>query len=145
MSKKFETPTNLEREQRAIKFWTSHHAKNSYEKLGAYDIDFRVYSDKSNTYAYAEVKGRNRHIKDAYPLPLAARKLVKIHDRLKNDPETKSAFIIWACDDGIIVGNIEKIIGTVRIGGRAKREGSSNDIEVMVEYKEQDPLLEKTY
>lgn len=145
MSKKFETPKNLEREEKAIKLWTSEFPEGCYQKLGGYDIDFRVHNPHKDTYAYVEVKGRHRNISTAYPLPIAARKLVKIHDLLKNDPDTDFAFVIWACDDGIFVGNIEDLIGKVKIGGRSEREGSANDIEVMVEYDEQSCLEKKMY
>ena len=146
MSKKFETPKNLEREERAIKLWTKREPNDCYEKLGEFDpIDYRVFSKKTNTFAYVEIKGRHKNIKDAYSLPISARKLCDIYETLKNDPKTEFAFVIWACDDGIIVGNIEDLIGKVRIGGRSKREGSSNDVEVMAYYKKQSALKEKMY
>ena len=47
MSKKFETPKNLEREERAIKLWTKGEHNDCYEKLGEFDpIDYRVFSKK---------------------------------------------------------------------------------------------------
>ena len=146
MSKLFENKSHLEREERAIKLWTRSMPQGSYKKLGGFDIDFRVYSDKSKTYAYVEVKGRHRDISDAYPLPIAARKLVKIHDLFKKDPETEFAFIIWACNDGIVIGNIEELIGEAKIGGRYdNRKGASNDIEVMVEYDRQSSFKKIMY
>jgi hypothetical protein len=145
MSKLFENKSHLEREERAIKLWMKSVPQGSYEKLGGFDIDFRVYSPTTDTYAYVEVKGRHKGIADAFPLPIAARKLVKIHDLLKNDSNTDLAFIIWACDDGIVVGNIEDLVGKVNIGGRSKREGSSNDIEVMVYYDIQSSFKKTMY
>ena len=49
MSKLFENKSHLEREERAIKLWTRSMPQGSYKKLGGFDIDFRVYSDKSKT------------------------------------------------------------------------------------------------
>jgi hypothetical protein len=145
-AKLFETPKHLERESRAIKLWTRNLPEGSYEKLGGFDIDFRVYSHKTGTYAYVEVKGRHRYIDKAFPLPIAARKLVKIHDLLKNDPKTDKAFIIWACEDGIIAGDIEDLIGRVNIGGRYdNRKDAANDIEVMVEYDTQSSFKKTMY
>ena len=146
MSKLFENETNLEREERAIKLWTRNLPQGSYKKLGGFDIDFRVYSPTTDTYAYVEVKGRHKDIAYAFPLPVAARKLVKIHDLFKKDPDTDLAFIIWACEDGIVVGNIEDLMGKVNIGGRYdNREGASNDIEVMVEYDTQSSFKKTMY
>ena len=59
MSKLFENEKNLEREERAIKLWTRNLPQGSYKKLGGFDIDFRVYSPTTDTYAYVEVKGRH--------------------------------------------------------------------------------------
>ena len=146
MSKLFENKSHLEREERAIKLWTRNLPQGSYKKLGGFDIDFRVYSPTTDTYAYVEVKGRHKDIANAYPLPIAARKLVKIHDLFKNDPKTKFAFVIWACEDGIIIGDIEDLIGKVKIGGRYdNREGAANDIEVMVEYDTQSSFKKIMY
>ena len=73
-------------------------------------------------------------MKDAYPLPIAARKLVKLADK-----ELQSV-IIWACNDGIIYGQPSKLTGTVRYGGRALRPGAANDQEIMVYYDKQKEL-----
>ena len=45
--------------------------------------------------------------------------------------------LIWACDDGIIYGKAHSLIGEVRFGGRAPREGSEYDAEMMVYYEKQ--------
>ena len=146
MSKLFENKGHLEREERAIKLWMKSIPQGSYKKLGGFDIDFRVYSPTTDTYAYVEVKGRHKDIAYAFPLPVAARKLVKLHDIFKKDPDTDLAFIIWACEDGIVVGNIEDLMGKVNIGGRYdNREGASNDIEVMVEYDTQSSFKKTMY
>lgn len=145
MATRYENQSNLDREDKAIKLWTKNMKESEVEKLGDNDIDFRVYSHNSDTYAYVEVKGRHRDIVNAFPLPIAARKIVKIHDLLKNDDDTAKAFVIWACDDGIISGNIEDLIGEAKIGGRSHREGSANDCEVMIYYKEQTPLVITMY
>ena len=96
---------------------------------------FRSIFDKDNNLiAYAEVKGRIRSIRDAYPLPMAIRKLVKLNDK------RITGVVIWACDDGIIYGKIDKIYGDIRWGGRPSREGAVNDQELMAYYDKQENL-----
>ena len=56
MSKKFETPKNLEREERAIKLWTKGEHNDCYEKLGEFDpIDYRVFSKKKKLKIFKNV------------------------------------------------------------------------------------------
>ena len=94
---RFETEKDLEREVRAIEKFVGRFS-GSYKKLDPNDVDFRVYDDEEKLISYAEIKGRYRNIADAYPLPVAARKVVKLCDKRLNP------VLIWACDDGIIYG-----------------------------------------
>ena len=91
-NKRFENKDNLIREERALKKWINGSHMN-YQKLGMHDVDFRVYSEKSKTYAYVEIKGRHRNIDDAFPLPIAARKLVKLYDSMNKDQRATKSFI----------------------------------------------------
>lgn len=126
----FETEEDRLREQKAISRFISLF-EGGYEKLGINDIDYKVFDKNKKLIAYAEVKGRLKNISTAYPLPIAARKLVKLMDKRLNP------VIIWACDDGIIYAKLNEIIGTAKVGGRPRREGSTNDEEVMVYYDKQ--------
>lgn len=126
----FETEEDRLREQKAISRFISLF-EGGYEKLGINDIDYKVFDKNKKLIAYAEVKGRLKNISTAYPLPIAARKLVKLMDKRLNP------VLIWACDDGIIYAKLKDIVGTAKVGGRPKREGSSNDVEVMVYYDKQ--------
>ena len=128
---RFESNTDLEREKKAIQKFVSRF-KGSYKKLDPNDIDFRVFDEKDKLIAYAEVKGRYRSIANAYPLPIAARKVVKLCDKRLNP------VIIWACDDGIIYGKPTHLHGQVRWGGRKPREGAANDEELMLYYDKQE-------
>ena len=121
---RFESKKDLDREVRAIDTFVNSFG-GSYEKLGDNDIDFKVYDKNKNLISYVEVKGRLRSIENAFPLPVAARKLVKLADKRINP------VIIWACDEGIVYAKIKDLEGKIRFGGRAVRAGSSNDIEVM--------------
>lgn len=126
----FENEQDLEREKKAITLFVNTFG-GSFQKLDPFDIDYKIFNKEGNLIAYAEVKGRVRVIRDAYPLPIAARKLVKLVDKRLNP------VIIWACDDGIIYGKADRIVGEIMWGGRTPREGAVNDSELMVYYERQ--------
>lgn len=129
----FETETDLIREKKAIELFVSIFG-GSYKKLDPHDIDYKVFDKDKNLIAYAEVKGRIRSMKTAYPLPLSAKKLVKLIDK------RLAPVLIWACDDGIIYGKANKLHGEIKWGGRPPRDGSVNDAEMMVYYDKQKEL-----
>ena len=127
---RFESEEDLKREAQAIEKFVNMFG-GSFKKLGPNDIDYRVFDSKGDLIAYVEVKGRLRPIKEAYPLPVAARKVVKLCDKRLNP------VMIWACEDGIIYAKIPEIEGTVRWGGRKPRAYSFNDEELMIYYDKQ--------
>ena len=131
---RFETNKDLDRELNCIELFCNTF-KLTYSKLNENDIDFSLYKDEK-LIAYAEVKGRNRNVLEAYPLPIACRKLVKLQDKKINP------IIIWDCYDGIIYGRIEQIEGKIKVGGRKPRDQSTNDIELMAYYEKQSTLKE---
>tara|TARA_R110000803_G_scaffold54078_4_gene110685 strand:+ start:1370 stop:1816 length:447 start_codon:yes stop_codon:yes gene_type:complete len=141
---RFENKDHLIREDRAIRKWING-SSATFKKLGMHDVDFLVYSKKSETYAYVEVKGRHKNIDKAYPLPIASRKLVKLYDSMNRNGNAYRCFVIWACEDGIISGDMDKIVGQCRSGGRMSRNGSSNDWEMMVYYDKQTELKQTLY
>ena len=130
---RFEKPEELSREEVSIKMLCDKFGLE-YEKLGANDIDFRV--TKDGRICHVEVKGRNRNIAEAYPLPLSARKMVKIYDK------KTEGILVWACFDGIIYGNIKEIESIGKKGGRKPRVGAVNDIEYMLYFYRQLELKE---
>ena len=126
----FETEADLQREKKAIELFVSIF-DGSYLKLDPNDIDYKVFDKDKNLIAYAEVKGRVRTLRDAYPLPIAARKLVKlIYKRI-------TPVVIWACEDGIIYAKANQLRGEIKWGGRPPRDGFVNDAELMVYYDKQ--------
>lgn len=129
----FETETDLLREKKAIELFVSIFG-GSFQKLDPNDIDFKVFDKDKNLISYVEVKGRVRSIRDAYPLQISAKKLVKLTDK------RLSPVIIWACDDGIIYGRTKKLYGDIKWGGRPPRVGAANDDELMVYYDKQKEL-----
>lgn len=127
---RFESNKDLTREKKAIEKFVSKF-KGSFKKLDPNDVDYRVFDEQGKLIAYAEVKGRYRSLSNAYPLPVAARKVVKLCDKRLNP------VMIWACDDGIIYGKPTHLKGEVRWGGRKPREGAVNDQELMIYYDKQ--------
>ncbi len=129
---RFEKESDIKRELKAIEFFINKYNLD-YKKLGEWDIDFSLH--KNNVLVgYAEVKGRNKNIADAYPLPLAIRKIHSLTEK------TKDPIIIWACYDGIIYAKLKKLNGVIKQGGRKPRKHSVNDIELMAYYNEQTDL-----
>ena len=129
---RFEKESDIKRELKAIEFFINKYNLD-YKKLGEWDIDFSLH--KNNILVgYAEVKGRNKNIADAYPLPLAIRKIHSLTEK------TKDPIIIWACYDGIIYAKLKKLNGIIKQGGRKPRKHSVNDIELMAYYNEQTDL-----
>jgi hypothetical protein len=129
----FETEQDLIREKKAIQTFVNMFG-GSFKKLDPNDIDYKVFNKDGELIAYAEIKGRIRMMRSAYPLPVAARKLVKLTDK------RLVPVIIWACEDGIIYGKADKLKGEIRWGGRAPRVNSYNDAELMVYYDRQKEL-----
>ena len=126
----FETEADLLREKKAIELFVSVFG-GSYKKLDPQDVDYKIFDKDNNLIAYAEVKGRLRSMKLSYPLPVSARKLVKLIDK------RITPVLIWACDDGIIYAQANKLTGEVKWGGRPPRDGSFSDSELMVYYDKQ--------
>lgn len=127
---RFENDKDLTREKKAIEYFVKRF-NGSYKKLGPNDIDYKVFDEKGNLIAYAEVKGRYKTLANCFPLPIACRKVVKLCDKRLNP------VIIWACDDGIVYGQPSQIHGVVKWGGRAPRDGAVNDQELMIYYDKQ--------
>lgn len=124
----FETEQDLIREKKAIETFVSLFG-GSYKKLDPSDVDYKIFDKQGNLISYAEVKGRIRTIHNAYPLPVDAKKLVKLID--KRLPPV----VVWACEDGIIYGKANKLKGEIKWGGK-----SPLDSELMVYYDKQKEL-----
>ena len=112
----FESEQDLKREKQAINTFVEKF-NGSFKKLDPEDIDYKVFDSTGKHIAYAEVKGRLRMIKDAFPLPVAARKLVKLADKRLNP------VMIWSCLDGIVYCKVKHIKGNITWGGRKAKTG----------------------
>jgi len=97
----------LRREKRAIDLFVNMFG-GSYQKLDQNDIDYKVFSADGQLIAYAEVSSRIRTMRDAYPLPIQAKKMIKLTDKRLNP------VAIWSCEDGIIYAKVKGLTGTVQ-------------------------------
>ena len=134
MTKRFESESDRQREQQAIERFIKLRPQLKFKKLGPNQIDYKILNQQGVPVSYVEVKGRNKNISNAYPLPISASKVVKLCQPRLNP------IIIWSCYDGIIYGEVTKITGEFRWGGRKPREGAANDQELMVYYPKQSGL-----
>lgn len=82
----------------------------SYQKLGAPDVGYKIFDSNGNHIAYGEIIDRPRTMHDAYLLPVTAKKLVRLMDK------RITSVCIWACNDGIIYGQIDKMKGEIKWG-----------------------------
>lgn len=129
----FETEQDLIREKKAITLFVNTFG-GSYKKLDPFDIDYKVFDKDGNLISYVEVKGRIKTMRDAYPLPISAKKLIKLVDK------RLAPVIIWSCEDGIIYAEANKLHGEIKMGGRKPRDNSYSDIELMIYYDKQKDL-----
>lgn len=97
----------LRREKRAIDLFVNLFS-GSYQKLDPNDIDYKVFDASGQLIAYAEVNSRIRTMRDAYPLGMTAKKMVKLTDKRLNP------VAIWSCEDGIIYAKVKGLTGTVQ-------------------------------
>lgn len=128
---RFESDKDLSREKRAIDTFVKMFG-GSYKKLDPNDVDYRVYDKDGKLISFVEIKGRLRPYEKAYPLPVAARKLVKLADKRLNP------VMIWACEDGIVYSRVSQLSGIIKWGGRKPRAGSYNDQELMAYFDKAD-------
>jgi len=129
----FETEQDLKREHKAITTFVNTFG-GTFQKLDPQDVDYKIFDKEGKLIAYAEVKGRIRTMHDAYPLPVDAKKIVKLVD--KRLPPV----IIWSCEDGIIYGKVDKLRGEVKWGSNAILNNSINNLELMIFYPKQKDL-----
>lgn len=111
----FDSEEDLRRESKAIQTFVKLF-NGRHEKLSANDIDYKVFDSTNKLIAYVEVVGRFKTVRDAYPLPIEVRKLLKLSDKRLNP------VIIWSCDDGIIYGKLKDLTGDIKYGSHPLSE-----------------------
>ena len=133
MFERAETKETIETKKRAIDRFVGLFS-GSYQKLSQNDVDYKVFDQKQELIAYVEIRIRTKPMRAAFPLPVPARKAVKLCDK------RIAPIVIWSCEDGIYYGDLRKMYGTVRYGGKKPRPHNSNNEEVMLYYDKQDAL-----
>ena len=115
----FDTQEDTRRKKKAIEIFVNMFG-GSYQKLDPNDADYKVFDKDNKLIAYAEVISRMKNMTASYPLPIQAKKLVKLFDK------RITPVIIWCCDDGIIYVKANKLRGEI-----------ISDSELIVYYEKQ--------
>jgi hypothetical protein len=102
-----ESEEEIRREKKAIELFVSLF-NGSFQKLDPNDIDYKVFDQDKNLISYAEVVSVFRVMRESYPLPIDAKKLIKLADKRLNP------VVIWSCEDGIIYCKTNKLDGTIK-------------------------------
>jgi len=80
----------------------------AFKKLGYQDVAYKLVDVNNIIKGYAEVYVLETTIRQAFPLKILARKLIKLVDKRIN------SVIIWGCYDGILYINPQKIKGDIK-------------------------------
>jgi hypothetical protein len=115
----FDTPEDVRREKKAIELFVNMFS-GSYQKLDPHDVDYKVFDKNNKLIAYAEIVPRFKNMSQSYPLPVQAKKLVKLFDK------RITPVLIWSCDDGIMYAKANGLRGEVIV-----------DSELMIYYEKQ--------
>ena len=115
-----DTDENRRRIKKAIDVFVNTFG-GSYQKLDPSDIGYKIFDKNKNLIAYAEVCVKVQPIKYAYPLPIQAKKIIKLIDK------RIASVIIWSCEDGILHAKPNEISGTIKL-----------DLEEMIVYYDKD-------
>ena len=126
---KFERKEHKERQNNALKKFCKHFDMTfgSHEEYA--HIDAALYY-KGKLTGFAEVKGVHKNIEDGQDVIVAMRKIVRaqklqVHSR-------KPVAIIWAFNNALVYERINNLKGVFYYGGRAVREGSTYDQEMLI-------------
>ena len=92
-------------------------------------IDAVLYN-KGKITGFAEVKGVHKNIEDKQDVIVAMRKIVRAQQLQVNSG--KPVAIIWAFNNAIVYERINNLKGIFYYGGRAVREGSTFDQEMLI-------------
>jgi hypothetical protein len=125
----FETEEQSRRKLKAITLLTSVF-DGSFSKLDPNDVSYKIFDKDKTLTAYAEICVRFKSIKDAYPLMMPVKKLIKLVDK------RITPILIWSCDDGIIYGYADQLTGMIKWGSMTPNLAS----EMIVYYDKQKGL-----
>ena len=126
---KFERKSHRERQNKALKQFCNHFdlTYGSHEEYAHIDA---VLYNKGKITGFAEVKGVHKNIEDKQDVIVAMRKIVRAQQLQVNSG--KPVAIIWAFNNAIVYERINNLKGIFYYGGRAVREGSTFDQEMLI-------------
>ena len=119
----FETENDLRIKEKAITTFVNTFG-GSFKKLDPTDVDYKVFDNQGKLIAYAHVRPVIKTMRNAYPLPAVAKKVVKLIDK------RLAPVIIWSCEDGIIYGRANKLRGEIIYD-------NSSSLELIIYYEKQ--------
>lgn len=125
----FENEQSLKAKEKAITTFVNTFG-GTFKKLDLMDVDYKIFDKDGNLIAYSEIKIIPTIMRYSYPLPIEAKKVVKLVDK------RITPVIIWACEDGIIYGRATKVSGGIKWGAIAPTDPS----ELIIYYDKQKSL-----
>ena len=126
---KFERKSHKERQNKALKQFCEHFGLTFDSNKEYAHIDAVLY-DKGKLTGFAEVKGVHKNIEDKQDVIVAMKKIVKAQQLQISSG--KPVVIIWAFNNAIVYERINNLRGIFYYGGRAVREGSTFDQEMLI-------------
>jgi hypothetical protein len=126
---KFENKENKLREKETLKTFCDHFEMTFAKHPEYAHIDAVLYN-KGRITGFAEVKGVHKSITNSNDVIVSMRKIIRAQ-ALQIDSGLPVA-IIWAFDDGLVYERVNNLKGIFYYGGRAVRQGSTFDQEMLV-------------
>ena len=126
---KFENKENKLREKETLKTFCDHFGLTFAKHPEYAHIDAVLYN-KGRITGFAEVKGVHRSIINSNDVIVSMRKIIRAQ-ALQIDSRLPVA-IIWAFDDALVYERVNNLKGIFYHGGRAVRQGSTFDQEMLV-------------
>jgi hypothetical protein len=126
---KFENKANKLREKETLKTFCDHFGMTFAKHPEYAHIDAVLYN-KGRITGFAEVKGVHRSITNSNDVIVSMRKIIRAQ-ALQIDSRLPVA-IIWAFDDALVYERVNNLKGIFYHGGRAVRQGSTFDQEMLV-------------
>lgn len=135
MSKRFEKPEDIIREEKAVRLFVDDSDRFVCEKLSPNEIDFLIWDVQSpnEPICALEIKGVKKVPSvDSEHTPIVAIKKLTELQKYINEKKISRVFIAWAYGDGIKYSEIRDLDGDIYWGGqKIPRQGSTNDHELM--------------
>ena len=104
----FESEKDIKLQKNAIQSFVDLFS-GSFMRLSPTDVNYKVFDKDKKIIAYADVIIEQGSIRNAYPLKIQVRKVLKLSDKRLNP------VAIWYFSDGIIYGKVNELIGELKL------------------------------